>query len=606
MVSYQRGGDCYNMKCNRCGSEWKTTTYFGDRIKVCPFCKAQLQLKESSLKETFRWLVQDRGIDVFKKSGIINAVLSDLVREDEKGRRKIKTALSAGAGTEFFNIICPQGVLNDIGRKQFISALSDCGFSLDFCDFVIDIFAYSIEYEMAVSEKEKTYKSTRDDTLTKIIIDKTEHNEDEISSNECEDGHCIQHNKDGSVTEGTKKNGEWDGNFKKTHKSGAYYEGTYRDGKINGELTYVHRNGGSTVGIWENGNWNGKCIIDKEDASITEGTRKDGVWEGHFKKTYKDGSYCEGLYNSNKVSGELTYVNSKGYSTVGIWENDNWNGKCKVENEDDSITEGTRVNGVWSGSFTITYKNGASFKGTFVNGDIDGKVTCSYENGNVFNCEWHNGTWNGDGEYKSKHGILKGLWVDGEIQGKGYYRYNNGQIYEGEILNFKRNGKGIIKFPSHGVLLEASFKDDIVVGNATITFPNGDVYTGAWHNMIEGYGTFKSKNCLEIRQITYSGTWKSGMLSGSGKLTVIPNRGVTVLYDGNFAFGKVSGGGYLYNVDTNGAKEPIVNGKWKDNKLDSSSKSKAIKDGEKTLSTAVDYIKTVTVMVSKLIKSEDC
>ena len=594
------------MKCNRCGSEWKTTTHFGEEIKVCPFCKAQLQPNESSLKETFRWLVQNRGIGVFKKSSIINSVLSDLVRDDEKGRRKVKTALSAGAGTEFFNIIRPQGVLNDIGCKQFMSALSDCGFSLDFCNFVIDIFAYSIEYELAVSEKEKTDKRTRDDTLPKIIVGNTEQNGSETSSNECVDGHCIQHNKDESVTEGTKKNGEWNGKFKKTYKSGAYYEGIYRDGKTNGELIYVDSNGCSTVGIWENGNWNGRCRKINIDGSVTEGTRKDGVWEGRFKKTYKDGSYWEGTYISGKPSGVLTYVNSKGYSTVGIWENDNWNGKCKVENEDDSVTEGTRFNGVWTGYFTKTYKHGSSYKGTFVNGEVDGKLTYSDENGNVFNCEWHNGNWTGNGEYKGKYGILTGLWVDGEIQGKGYYRYNNGQIYEGEILNFQRNGKGIIKFPSHGVLLEASFKDDIVVGNATITFPNGDVYTGAWHNMIEGYGTFTSKNCLGIRQITYSGTWKYGMLSGSGKLTVISNRGVTVLYDGNFAFGKVSGVGYLYNVDTNGAKEPIVNGKWKDNKLDSSSKSRVIKDGEKKLSTAVDYIKTVTVMVSKLITSEDC
>lgn len=593
------------MKCNRCGSEWKTTTPFGEEIKVCPFCKAQLQPKESSLKETFRWLVQDRGIDVFKKSGIINSILSDLVRDDEKGRRKIKTALSAGAGTEFFNIIRLQGVLNDIGRKQFMSTLSDCGFSLDFCNFVIDIFAYSIEYGMAVSEKEKTNKSTCDDTHPKIIVDKTEQNVGEISSNECVDGHCIQHNKDGSVTEGTKKNGEWNGKFKKTYKSGAYYEGIYRDGKINGELTYVDSDGCSTVGIWKNGNWNGRCRKTNIDGSVTEGTRKDGVWEGHFKKTCKDGAYWEGTYISGKTSGELTYVNSKGYSTVGIWENDNWNGKYKVENEDDSVTEGTRVNGVWTGSFTKTYKHGSSYKGTFVNGDVDGKLTYSDENGNVFNCEWHNGNWNGNGEYKSKHGILTGLWVDGEIQGKGYYKYNNGQIYEGEILNFQRNGKGIIKFSSNGVLLEASFKDDVVVGNATITFPNGDVYTGAWHNMIAGYGTFTSKNCLGVREITYSGTWKDGMLSGSGMLTVIPNRGITVVYDGNFAFGKVSGGGYLYNVDTNGVKELIVNGKWKDNKFDSSSKSRVIKDGEKNLSTAVDYIKTVTVMVSKLITPED-
>ena len=40
-----------------------------------------------------------------------------------------------------------------------------------------------------------------------------------------EDGYVVQNNSDGSVTEGYKKNGVWNGEFKKTFKSGAYFEG---------------------------------------------------------------------------------------------------------------------------------------------------------------------------------------------------------------------------------------------------------------------------------------------------------------------------------------------------------------------------------------------
>lgn len=540
------------MKCSKCGSEWTVAASFYDKVEFCPFCKAPLQPRNSSLKETFRWIVQNREIEVYKNGGIINSILADLARDDEKGRRKIKTALTAGAGREFYSIIRQQGVFSEIGRKQFMCALSDCGFSADFCDFVIDVFEYSVEEESVAFETKENDLETDNNAVSKPVDKKTEHDGDKVLTVTSEDGHCIQHNKDGSVTEGSKKNGKWNGNFKKTYKSGAYYEGVYEDGVITGELTYVDSSGFSN--------------------------------------------------KLGKISSELTYVNSKGYSTVGVWENDNWNGKCRVENDDNSVTEGIRIDGVWNGPFIKTYKHGVSYEGAHVNGDVEGKLIYTDENGNVFYCEWHNGNWNGYGEYKSKYGVLTGHWVEGELQGNGIYKYNNGLIYEGEIADFKRNGKGIIKFSTNEATLSATFKDDNVVGNATIQFPNGDVYVGTWREMIEGHGSFNGENCLGIREIAYSGTWMDGMLSCSGKLTVTPVKGEAVAYDGNFTLGKISGEGYLYSVDVNGRKEPITNGKWKDNKLVSGSKSRMIKDGEKLLALAVDYIRDTTVVVGGLVE----
>ena len=99
---------------------------------------------DNSLKEILRQYVQERGIELFQDSTKLKGILSDLVKDDEKGCKKIKTALSAGAGVSFYNIVQREGVLTDIGRKRFITTLSDSGFTSEFCNFVIDVFAYSI------------------------------------------------------------------------------------------------------------------------------------------------------------------------------------------------------------------------------------------------------------------------------------------------------------------------------------------------------------------------------------------------------------------------------------------------------------------------------
>lgn len=58
-----------------------------------------------------------------------------------------------------------------------------------------------------------------------------------------EDENCVQKNRDGSYTEGKKKNGIWEGPFKKTYKDGSYYKGTFINGEIRGEVTYISIDG---------------------------------------------------------------------------------------------------------------------------------------------------------------------------------------------------------------------------------------------------------------------------------------------------------------------------------------------------------------------------
>jgi len=340
----------------------------------------------------------------------------------------------------------------------------------------------------------------------------------------------------------------------------------------------------------------GYVVQNNSDGSVTEGYKKNGVWNGEFKKTFKSGAYFEGTYVSGEVAGKLKYVDSEGRSKVGIWENDNWNGKCRKENSDDSVTEGFLINDVWNGPYTKTYLSGVMYKGTCVNGEVEGELTYVDKNGNTFICEWHNGNWNGDGVYRSKDGILTGKWVEGEVIGTGVYKYNNGRVYEGGIKNFMREGKGVIKFLPNDITLTANFKDNAVIGYATIVFPGGDTYVGSWNGNISGHGKFTSTQCMGIQNITYDGEWKDGMLSGSGcRLTIVSNRVSTILYDGDFAFGKANGNGYLYECDKSGFRDILIFGKWQNNEVASKSKSRIIKDGEGMIANAVEYIRNVTV-----------
>lgn len=787
------------MKCISCGSEWTVSSSFIDEIKVCPFCKAPLQPKNTSLKDTLRWIVQDRGLEVFRKSELINALLADLVNEDEKGRRKIKLALSSGAGNKFYNIIRQQKKLTEFGRKEFIYILSDNGFTSDFCDFITDIFEYSIFHssiDKTSIEKAKIFVQIKEYGTTDTYGDRIKLQVDkqyeiymfyhpDISSN-------IDNNLDATknisvsfflpekITPGETgtikgKISSLNNDFSEiydsvfiesdetyhlkyvTHSAILHIDGKLDAQALNAEelfsskgieivskykmlpssnpyitfriqvencafhvekLTkketelqytqtceanpddildfriYYHNTGkalqtdvtifdtlpinltyipesmivtklycnntfflnlktnenklfsdqGINIGnlkpneevflsykakikksaefneketlisntvkvlstdqissstikiIVINNIENGFCEHRGEDGSVTVGTKKNGIWHGPFKKTYESGAHFEGTYVNGKCVGELTYVDDKGHTTVGLYENGNWNGKCVFENGN-SILEGIRINGDWNGTFKKTYKNGAVYIGTYINNEIVGELTYIDAEGNTFVCQWQKGNWNGTGKYHSKYGILTGSWINGEVSGKAIYQYHNGSIYEGGIKNFKRNGQGIIKFFSNKIILEAYFKDDMVDGSAIIKFPGESLYKGSWKDIIEGRGTFSSTKCFGIRELTYSGEWKNGMISGKGSLTIVSNKGDSIIYDGEFALGKIHGNGFIYSIN-HGVKEPLLNSQWHENTLISKSTSSFIKETANLIVIAVVYIRTVTLPIS--------
>lgn len=135
------------MKCSKCDSEWKVSNYSFEEVTECPFCHSKIKPEGSSVKEVLRWIVDTRSVDVFLNADIINSVLADMAKDNEKERRTIKLALFSGAGTEFHRIWTRcDGHLYDSDIKEITACIEESGFAETFVSYVVNIFLYAVSY----------------------------------------------------------------------------------------------------------------------------------------------------------------------------------------------------------------------------------------------------------------------------------------------------------------------------------------------------------------------------------------------------------------------------------------------------------------------------
>lgn len=95
------------------------------------------------------------------------------------------------------------------------------------------------------------------------------------------------------------------------------------------------------------------------------------------------------------------------------------------------------------------------------------------------------------------------------------------------VLNIPR--KGILKLDGGTIVYDGSLVRGKMNGQGTVTFQNGDQYTGGFNNgAFNGQGTFQSKEGW-----TYEGDFVNGQAEGKGKLTTEQE----VVYEGTFKQG---------------------------------------------------------------------
>lgn len=132
------------MKCNNCGSEWNAKNTLNE-IAACPFCGMPITQEKNTVKAALKWIVEEKGFSVLQNGSLINSMLADLAKDEEKERNRMRLALSSGAGTLFFKLYTrSNGIFRDVEINEFRMNLEEYGFAEDFSLFVLDTFLYAV------------------------------------------------------------------------------------------------------------------------------------------------------------------------------------------------------------------------------------------------------------------------------------------------------------------------------------------------------------------------------------------------------------------------------------------------------------------------------
>ena len=318
------------MKCSKCGNDLRIESDSVEKGKYCSSCEKHDFPECNSIEEVLRWIVQNRGVEVFQNSSVINALLSDLAPKDEKSRIKIKNAMAVGAGDYFYGVV-QQGTLNDVSRKQFLSALSSNGFTIEFCNFIFDVFAYSINQSVAVQEKE-TSKTSANDSYKNITVN-TEQNNKNVSHNTKTD---TKRDK-GEIVKG-----------EKTWPGGTIYKGELLDNMCHGK----------GVMTWPSG--------DKFEGEFWKGKLKKGIY------TYADGRVFEGEFDNDCCEGQGKQTWPDGTTYIGEWHKNQHHGKGEMFWPSGIVYEGDFLSNKRHGKGTMTWPDGTIYDGDWKNDKRDG------------------------------------------------------------------------------------------------------------------------------------------------------------------------------------------------------------------------------------------
>jgi len=312
-------------------------------------------------------------------------------------------------------------------------------------------------------------------------------------------------------------------------------------------------------------------IIDGISGDILHGTRSyiltGEEYEGPFCNNLRDG---EGAIVKNVY---LPFIRSKVVPNevprfYGTYRNDSpYNGTLIIPGC--YTYHGPFLNSFPHGDDgTIVHSSGLKYEGSFRDGSHHGQgieTEADFEGGGVYKGQFISGLRQGYGTYIIQpHGggdeddsseksdehsgeenvaqlhifyKYQGQWNDNRRQGEGEETTSSGEIYQGQFNSNERHGYGMLSFPrpdfknkesttptrnittpdSSKVVVSAEgiWRAGVPLDGTygwTLTYENGDVYTGFASNFVPfGYGVKRHGN----RDI-YSGEWKDGNREGEG------------------------------------------------------------------------------------------
>ncbi len=297
--------------------------------------------------------------------------------------------------------------------------------------------------------------------------------------------------------------GAWDSNFKKAGNfseistDGTKFEGLYVEDWREGPGKLILQN--STIeGVFAKGfPEQGTQTFDNGDKYV--GSFVKYLQSGQGTLFYKNGSIANGIWlNGQFISGLWTA--SDGYSARGTWEGGKKTGFFSESWRDGSKFEGNYQSDLRIGKGKWTLADGTNYDGTFLNSEfVEGTISIGDYR---YVGKISRGRKNGPGTLYYQGNRSAGNWVDDARNGLFDETFADGTTFVGTYQNNVRSGQGKMGF--NGNVFEGTFENG-QFSFGTLLIANGDKYVGSFINNRYSSGTFTSRDGQ-----TWTGTWVDG------------------------------------------------------------------------------------------------
>ncbi len=228
-------------------------------------------------------------------------------------------------------------------------------------------------------------------------------------------------------------------------------------------------------------------------------------------------------------------------------------GDCFSGDGDFYFLTGEIYTGNWDNSFmsgdgTIIFPDAGEYSGSLTNSERNGQGSFLFTNGDQYSGNWKNDKMSGTGTYKFSNGDkYVGSWSDNQMSGEGTYTFKNGgkivgtfsqnNLIKGKYTRtfklaadaeesdltyieytFSDKSQNIVFKAKNGLSFNGELSALFDGGNATITYPSGDTYSG---KLVDGKRFGEGKYCWydDSGKINayYEGNWQNDKMNGTGK-----------------------------------------------------------------------------------------
>ena len=222
-----------------------------------------------------------------------------------------------------------------------------------------------------------------------------------------------------------------------------------------------------------------------------------------------------------------------------------WHGH--IENEYGTY-DGALIGDLFSGEGRFRFLSGESYTGEWNDSYMSGTGIVTFPKVGIYSGELSDSMRNGRGVFTWDTGeCYDGDWENDEMSGNGTYTFSNGSTLAGQFQNNKPVS-GVLSYKSEaqeddpetaivsmqyafsatenrivfttkgGLEYDGDLSGLVGIGNATITYPSGNTYTGQLdEGRRSGSGTYIWRDSEGNTLSYYEGDWSSDHMDGSGK-----------------------------------------------------------------------------------------